>query len=127
MNSISKNVYIDKLDDIVTKYNNIYHSTIRRNLLMQNQILILGLLKKSMKNILNLKLVILLECQNIKTFLPKFSLQIGLNKFVCLKNLEICVVSRTYVLSHLNGEEIVGTFCEKKLQKKIKKVSELKK
>ena len=29
MNSISKNVYIDKLDDIVNKYNNTCHSTIK--------------------------------------------------------------------------------------------------
>ena len=29
MTSISKNVNIDKLDDIVNKYNNTYHSTIR--------------------------------------------------------------------------------------------------
>ena len=29
MTSVSKNVYIDKLDDIVNKYNNIYHSTIK--------------------------------------------------------------------------------------------------
>ena len=29
MTSISKNVYIDKLDDIDNKYNNIYHSTIK--------------------------------------------------------------------------------------------------
>ena len=29
MTSISKNVYIDKLDDIVNKYNNAYHSTIK--------------------------------------------------------------------------------------------------
>ena len=29
MSSVSKNVYIDKLDDIVTKYNNTYHSTIK--------------------------------------------------------------------------------------------------
>ena len=28
---ISRNVYIDKLDDIVHKYNNIYHSTIKMN------------------------------------------------------------------------------------------------
>ena len=27
MNAISKNVYIGKLDDIVNKYNNTYHST----------------------------------------------------------------------------------------------------
>ena len=31
MTSISKNVYIDKLDDIVNKYNNTYHSTIKIN------------------------------------------------------------------------------------------------
>ena len=31
MPSVSKNVYIDKLDDIVNKYNNTYHSTIKMN------------------------------------------------------------------------------------------------
>ena len=29
MASVSKNVYIDKLDDKVNKYNNTYHSTIK--------------------------------------------------------------------------------------------------
>ena len=29
MTSVSKNVYIDKLDDIVNQYNNTYHSTIK--------------------------------------------------------------------------------------------------
>ena len=29
MTSISKNVYIDKLDDIVNKYNNTYNRTIK--------------------------------------------------------------------------------------------------
>ena len=29
MTSISKKVYIDKLDDIVNEYNNTYHSTIK--------------------------------------------------------------------------------------------------
>ena len=28
-NKVSKNVYTDKLDDIVNKYNNKYHSTIK--------------------------------------------------------------------------------------------------
>ena len=32
MTSISKNVYIDKLHDIVNKYNNSYHSTIKLKL-----------------------------------------------------------------------------------------------
>ena len=29
MTSIPKNVYIDKLDDIVNKYNNTYHNTVK--------------------------------------------------------------------------------------------------
>ena len=29
MNSVSRNVYIDKLDDIVNKYNNTYQRTIK--------------------------------------------------------------------------------------------------
>ena len=29
MISISKNVYVDKLDDIINKYNNAYHSTVQ--------------------------------------------------------------------------------------------------
>ena len=29
MSSMSKNVYIDKLDDIVNKYKNTYHSTMK--------------------------------------------------------------------------------------------------
>ena len=32
LTSISKNVYIDKLDDIVSKYNNTYHNTIKMKL-----------------------------------------------------------------------------------------------
>ena len=31
MTSILKNLYIDKLDNIVNKYNNEYHSTIKIN------------------------------------------------------------------------------------------------
>ena len=32
MTSVSKNVYIDKLDDIVNEYNNTYHRTIKMKL-----------------------------------------------------------------------------------------------
>ena len=34
MTSVSKNVYIDKLDDTVNKWNNTYHRIIKSNLLM---------------------------------------------------------------------------------------------
>ena len=32
MTSVSKNVYIDKLDDTVDKYNNVYQSTIKKKI-----------------------------------------------------------------------------------------------
>ena len=72
LTSVSKNVYIDKLDEIVNKYNNAYHRTTKMN------IHILNLMKKVMTKILNLKLVIMLEYQNTKTFI----LQIGPKRFL---------------------------------------------
>ena len=59
MTSISKNIYIDKLDDIVKKYNNTYHTSIKMKLLMVKIIHISISKKKSMIKILNLKLVIM--------------------------------------------------------------------
>ena len=58
MTLMSRNVYIDKLDDIVDEYNNTYHRTIKLNLLMLKIIRILILRKKLMIKILNLKMVI---------------------------------------------------------------------
>ena len=82
MNSISKNIYIDKLDDIVNKYNNTYHSTIKMKPVDINQAHVLTLVQKIIIKTLNLKLVIFLECQNIKIFLQKVTLQISLKKFL---------------------------------------------
>ena len=66
MTSISKNVYIDKLDDIVNKCNKTFHSAIKTkpvdvNMWMYNQAHIVNLVKKLIIKILSLKLVILLE------------------------------------------------------------------
>ena len=79
MTSLSKNVYIDKLDDVVNKYNITYYNTIKMKLVDAH---ILTLVKKLMIKIVNLKLVILLEYQNIKTFLQKPIFQIFLKKFL---------------------------------------------
>ena len=82
MTSISKNIYIDKLDDIVNEYNNTYHSTIKMKPVDVNQAHVLTLVQKIIIKTLNLKLVIFLECQNIKIFLQKVTLQISLKKFL---------------------------------------------
>ena len=58
MTSISKNVYIDTLDDIVNEYNNAYHATIKMKPIDVKVIPILILIKKLMIKILNLKVVI---------------------------------------------------------------------
>ena len=58
----------------------------------------------------NLELVIFLEYQNIKTFLQKAMFQKWPKK---VKN----TVPWPNVITNLKGEEIVGTFYEKELQK----------
>ena len=63
----------------------------------------------------NLKLLILLEYQNIRTFLQKVILQIGLKKSLLLKSYK--TVPWTYVINDLNGGEIVGTFYKTESQK----------
>ena len=57
MKAVSKNQYINKLDDIVNEYNNTYKEQL--------------ILNKLMIKMLNLKLVILLEYQNTKQFFLK--------------------------------------------------------
>ena len=71
MTSISKNVYIDKLDDIVKTYNNTYHNTIKMKLADVKSNTYTDSRKELIIKILNLKFGILLEYQSIKTFLLK--------------------------------------------------------
>ena len=80
---LSKTVYINKLDDIVDKYNSTYHRIIKIKMkpvdVKSNTYIDSS---KLMIKILNLKLVLLLEYQNMKTFLQKVTLQIGLKKIL---------------------------------------------
>ena len=66
--------------------------------------------------ILNLKLVILLEYQNIKIFSQKGMFQIGLKKFFVITKVKN-TVPWTYVFNDLKDEEFVGVFYKKELQK----------
>ena len=58
MTSISEYLYIDKLDDIVNKYNNTYHRNIEMKPVDVKPSCILILIKKIRKKVLNFKLVI---------------------------------------------------------------------
>ena len=74
MISISKNFYIDKLDDIVIKCNNTYHSTIKVRHVDVNSNTYINSSKEINDKYPNLKLVIMWEYQNIRMFLQKVKL-----------------------------------------------------
>ena len=80
--AISKNVCFDVLDDIVNKYNNAVHRTIKMKPIDVTSDSMLNTMKILTEWILNLKLVTMLEFQNAKTFLLKDKLQIGQRKFL---------------------------------------------
>ena len=81
MTSITKNLYIDKLDDIINKYNDT-SSTVKLKPVDVKSNTSIDSSKKLIIKILNLKFVILF-------FFQKVTLQIGLKKFFWLKKLKI--------------------------------------
>ena len=92
MTLVSKNVYINKLDDIVGEYNNTHHTTIKMKPVdVKDDIYIyISILKKKlMTKILNLKLAIVLKFLNTKIFSLKGTHEIGLKKFLLLVKLKI--------------------------------------
>ena len=116
MTSISKNVHIDKLDDIMNKYNNAYHSTIK----MKPADVKSNTCIQSSKEINDRDLkfetgdiVKISKSKNIfaKGFTPNWSEEV----FVINKVKKI--VPWIYFINDPNGEEIVGIFYEKNLPK----------
>ena len=123
MTSVSKNAYIDKLDDIVNRYNKTCHITIKVKPVDVNQTHILTQLKKLITKILNFKSVILLGFQNLKTFLQGYTPYWSEEVFVIKKVKKVLC----HVVNDLNGEEIVGTFYKNELQKTNQKEFRIKK
>ena len=116
MTSISKNVYIDKLDDIVDEYNNAYHTTIKIKPINVKDNTYINTDKEINNKDPKFKLggrLRISKYKNIfsKGYTPDWSDEVFVFKKV--KN----TVPWTYVINDLNGEEITGTFYEKELQK----------
>ena len=89
MTAISKNAYFDVLDDIVKKYKNTVHKTAKMKHIDVTGDSYADYNEDLNKEILNLKLVTMLEFQIIKLFLVKDMLQIGQKKFLFLVKLKI--------------------------------------
>ena len=116
MTSLSKNVYIDKLDDIVKDYNNTYHASIKVKPVDVKDNTYIDF-KKDV-NDKNAKFEVgdhvrISKYKNIftKGYMPNWSEEIFI-----VKKIEN-TVPWTYVINDLNGEEIIGTFYENELQK----------
>ena len=103
MTSISKNVYIDKLDDIVDGCNNTKHRTIK-----MKSIDVKGNTYIDFGKEVN---------DNDPKFKVGYHVRISKYKNIFAKSYTKNTVPWTYVINDLNGEEIIGTFYEKELQK----------
>ena len=102
MTSISKNMYIDKLDDIVNKYNNTYHRTIKMKPVHVKSNTYVNPSKEISDKDPNFKIgdnVRISKYKNIfaKGYVPNWSEEVFVIKKV--KN----TVPWTYVISDLNG------------------------
>ena len=118
MTSISKNVCIDKLDDIVDEYNNTYHTTIKMKPIVVKDNTYINTSKEVNNKDPKFKVgdrVRISKYKNAfaKGYMPNWSEEVFIIKKV--KN----TIPWTYVINDLNSEEIIGTFYEKELQKII--------
>ena len=116
MTSISKNVYVDKLDDIVHKYNNKKHRTIKMKPIDVKDNTYIDFGKKVNDNDPKFKVgdhVRISKYKNIfaKGYTPNWPEEVFVIKEI--KN----TVPWTYVINNFNGEEITGTFYENELKK----------
>ena len=116
MTAISKNVYIDKLDDIVNEYNYTYHRTIKIKPVDVKDNTYIDFEKEVNNKGPKFKVddyVRISKYKNIfaKGYMPNWSEEVFIISKI--KN----TVPWTYLINDLNGEEIIGSFYEKELQK----------
>ena len=116
MTAISKNIYFDELDDIVDKYNNTAHRTIKMKPIEVTNDYYVEYDEHPNKKNLKFKVgdhVRISKCKNI--FAKGYALNWSQEVFVVSKIKK--TVPWTYGVSGLNGEVITGSFYEKELQK----------
>ena len=116
MTLVSKNVYIDKLNDIVGEYNNTYHRTIKMKPVDVKDNTYIDFKKEVNDKDPKFKVgdhVRISKYKNIfaKGYTPNWSEEVFVIKKV--KN----TVPWTYIINDFNGEEIIGTLYGKELQK----------
>ena len=116
LSSISKNVYINKLDDIVNKYNNTYHSISKMKPVDVKSNTYINSSKEINNNLPQFKIGDTVRIRKYKNIFGKFYTPNWSEKVFVIKKVKN-TVSWTCIVNDLNGKEIVGTFYENEFQK----------
>ena len=115
MTSILKNVYIDKLDDIVKKYNT-YHKSIKMKPVDVKDNTYIDFKKEVNDKNPKFKVGDHVRISKYKNISAKGYMSNCSEEIFIIKKIKYAV-PWTYLINDLNGEEIIGTFYENELQK----------
>ena len=117
MTSVSKNVYIDKLDNIVNEYNNTYHTTVKMTPIDVKDNTYIVFDREFNDKGPKFKVGDHVRISKYKNIFAKDYTQNWSEEVFVIKKVKN-TVPWTYAIKDLNGEEITGTFYEKELQKR---------
>ena len=116
MNLISKNVYMDKLDDIVHEYDNTYHTAIKLKPIDVKDNTYINTNKEINNKDPKFKFADPVRISKYKNIFAKGYTTNWFEEVFVIKKVKN-TVSSTYVINDLNRKEITGTFYELELQK----------
>ena len=126
MTAISKNVYFDVLNDIVNKYNNTVHKTIKMKPIDVTNNSYAEYIENSNKKDSKFKVDDRVRISKYKNIFAKgYALNWSEEVFIVNKIKD--TVPWTYIVSDLNGKKIIGSFYEIELQKPSQKEFEIEK
>ena len=113
-------MHIDKLDNIVNKYNNTYHNTIKMKPVDVKSSKYIDSSKDDNESDPKFETGDIVKISKYKNISQKVYTRNWSEKVFMIKKIKD-TVPWTYVIIDLNGEEIAGTFNEKELQKSNQK------
>ena len=116
MTAVSKNVYINKLSNIVNEYNNTHHRTIKMKPADVKDNTYIDFNKEVYDKDPKLKIRDHVRISKYKYIFAKGYAPNWYEEVFMIKKVKN-TVPWTYFISDLNGEKIIGTFYEKELQK----------
>ena len=117
MTSISKNAYIDKFDDEVNEYNNTYHRTIKIKPIDVKDNTYINIDIEANDKDPKFKVGDHVRISKYKTIFAKGYTPNWSEEMFVIQEIKNTVPWTYVIINELNGEEIIGTFSKKELQK----------